>query len=91
MDMLEQYRLKVAVETMNDAFIVKKFEHDYPLIRAMDFFNRLFKLSKESNLANDLITAKKNLEPKKRMNLIQKLYKVYAYKVLNKLFQNIEF
>ena len=90
MDMLEQYRLKVAAETMSDAFLVKKFEHDYPLIRAMDFFNRLFKLSKESNLAHDLITAKKNLEPKKRMNLIQKLYKVYAYKVLNKLFQNIE-
>ena len=90
MSVLDKYRKKNAADTMSDAFLIKRFEHDYPLIRALDFFNRLSQISKDSNLANDLIKAKKDLEPKKRMNLIQKLYKVYAYKVLNKLFEKIE-
>ena len=64
--------------------------HDYPLIRALGFFKKLKEISKDSNLAKDLINAKDNLEPKKRTNLIKKLYKVYAYKVLNKLFDDLE-
>ena len=90
MSVLDKYRKTVAVDTVNNAFLIKKFEHDYPLIRAKAFFKKLLQISKENNLANDLVRAKKNLEPKKRMNLIQKLYKVYAYKVLNKLFERIE-
>ena len=86
MKTLDKLRKKKAVEALNDAFVVKKLLHDYPLIRALGFFKKLKELSKDSNLAKDLISAKDNLEPKKRTNLIKKLYKVYAYKVLNKLF-----
>ena len=90
MKLLDKLRKKKAVEGLNDALIVKKFLHDYPLIRALGFFKKLKELSKDSNLAKDLINAKENLEPKKRTNLIKKLYKVYAYKVLNKLFEDLE-
>ena len=90
MKTLDKLRKKKAVEALNDAFVVKKLLHDYPLIRALGFFKKLKELSKDSNLAKDLISAKDNLEPKKRTNLIKKLYKVYAYKVLNKLFDNLE-
>ena len=34
--------------------------------------------------------ARKNLEPQKKNNLIKKLFKVYAYKVLDKLFDDLE-
>ena len=87
---LDKLRKKKAVDSLNDAFLLQKLMHDYPLIRALGFFKKLKDLSKDSNLAKDLINAKKNLEPKKRGDLIKKLYKVYAYKVLNKLFDDLE-
>ena len=90
MQILDKLRKKNAVDTLNDAFLLKKLMHDYPLIRALGFFNKLKNLAKDTNLAKDLINAKKDLEPKKRNDLIKKLYKVYAYKVLNKLFDDLE-
>ena len=79
---------------MADAFILKKFLHDYPLIRAIGFLRKLREFArqrgKNDNLAKDLIKARKDLEPQKKSNLIKKLFKVYAYKVLNKLFDNLE-
>ena len=85
MSILEISKIKNAANTINDAFIIKKIEHDYPLIRALGFFKKLKEYSQNKNLGRDLIYAKRDLEPKKRSNLINKLYKVYAYKVLNKL------
>ena len=90
MGILDKLRKKIGTNTINDALLVKKFEHDYPLIRALGFLRKLKKLAKDSQLAKDLINAKNNLEPKKRSNLIQKLYKVYAYKVLNKFFDDLD-
>ena len=90
MDILDKLRKKKAVNDLSDAFIIKKFLHDYPLAMALGFLQKLKELSKDSNLEKDLIKAKNNLEPKKRTNLIKKLYKVYAFKVLNKLFDNLE-
>jgi len=90
MGILDKLRKKIGANTINDVLLVKKFEHDYPLIRALGFLRKLKKLAKENQLAKDLINAKNNLEPKKRSNLIQKLYKVYAYKVLNKLFDDLD-
>ena len=94
MDMLDKLETKNAVDTVTDASILKKFLHDYPLIRAIGFLRKLKALAKQKgkndNLAKDLIEAKKNLEPQKKNNLIKKLFKVYAYKVLNKLFDNLE-
>ena len=90
MEIYDKLRKKKAVNDINDAFLVKKFLHDYPLAGALGFLRRLKELSKDSNLAKDLVNAKRDLEPKKRTDLIKKLFKVYAYKVLNKLFNNLE-
>ena len=45
---------------------------------------------KNEDLAKTLISAKDYLEPQKKHILIKKLYKVYAYKVLNKLFEKLQ-
>ena len=94
MDILDKLRKKNAADAVSDASLVKKLLHDLPLIRALGFLRKLKRLAKErgknDNLARDLIDAKKDLEPKKKVNLIKKLFKVYAYKVLNKLFDNLE-
>ena len=87
---MDIFRNKNAANTLNSAFLVKKLMHDIPRARAFDFFDKLRDLTKGSDLANDLIEAKNDLEPKKRTNLINKLFKVYAYKVLNKLFDDLE-
>ena len=94
MDVLDKLRKKNAANAISDASLVKKLLHDLPLIRAIGFLRKLKRLAKEKgkndNLARDLIDAKENLEPKKKANLIKKLFKVYAYKVLSKLFNNLE-
>ena len=90
MKILDIFGNKNAANALNSAFLIKKLMHDIPRARAIDFFNKLKDLTRGSNLANDLINAKRNLEPKKRTNLINKLFKVYAYKVLNKFFDDLE-
>ena len=94
MALLDKIRKKNAANDIADASILKKLLHDYPLIRALGFLRKLKQFArqkgKNDNLAKDLIDAKKNLEPQKKNNLIKKLFKVYAYKVLNKLFDNLE-
>ena len=94
MTLLDKKHLKNTTNTLADVFLLKKFLHDYPLIRAIGFLRKLKALArqkgKNDNLAKDLIKAKKDLEPQKRNDLIKKLYKVYAYKVLNKLFDTLQ-
>ena len=94
MELLDKYNLKNDANTLADAFLLKKFLHDYPLIRAIGFLRKLRDFArqkgKNDNLASDLIMARKNLEPQKKNNLIKKLFKVYAYKVLDKLFDDLE-
>ena len=94
LDNLEQYMLNNDVKTMANIQILKKFLHDYPLLRAVGFLRKLKEISKQKGksevLANNLILAKNLLEPQKKNMLIKKLYKIYAYKVLNKLFEKLE-
>ena len=94
MDLLDKLRKKNAANTLSDVFLTKKLLHDIPLFRAVAFLRKLKYVARErgknDNLAKDLVNARNHLEPKKKSNLIKKLYKVYAYKVLNKLFNNLD-
>ena len=94
LDNLEKYMLNNDIDTMANAQILKKFLHDYPLIRALGFLRKLKEIAKQKgkneDLAKYLILAKDDIHPQKKHILIKKLYKVYAYKVLNKLFDNLQ-
>ena len=94
LDSLEKYMLDNDVRTMTNVQILKKFLHDYPLLRAVGFLRKLKEISKQKgkneDLAKNLFLAKKFIEPQKQHLLIKKLYKVYAYKVLNKLFDRLQ-
>ena len=94
LDNIEKYMLNNDVETMAQIQILKKFLHDYPLLRAVGFLRKLKEISKQKgkneDLAKDLILAKDNLQPQKKNILIKKLFKIYAYKVLNKLFEKLQ-
>ena len=99
MYILDLLRSRKATPNITNVSLLKKFLNDYPKIRAIGFLRRLraYALEKAKNdaLARDLLSAKQDLSPKKRLNLIKKLYKIYAYKVLNKLFdllyRNLEY
>ena len=94
LDNLEKYMLNNDVDTMANVQILKKFLHDYPLIRAVGFLRKLKDISKQKgkneDFAKNLILAKTHMEPQKKNILVKKLFKVYAYKVLKKLFDNLQ-
>ena len=94
LDSFEKYMLDNDVRTMANVQILKKFLHDYPLLRAVGFLRKLKEISKQKgkneDLAKNLILAKDHLEPQKKHILLKKLYKVYAYRVLNKLFEKLQ-
>ena len=94
LDTIEKFILTKDINTMADSLILKKFLHDYPYIRALGFLKKLKDISnqkgKNEELAKNLILAKNNIEPQKRNVLLKKLFKIYAYQVLNKLFNILE-
>ena len=90
MYILDLLRSRKATPNITNVSLLKKFLNDYPKIRAIGFLRKLrdYALEKAKNdaLAKDLLSAKNDLSPQKRLNLIKKLYKIYAYKVLDKFF-----
>ena len=62
MDVLDKLRKKNAANKVADASLLKKFLHDYPLIRALGFLRKLKELArqrgKNDNLAQDLVKFK---------------------------------
>ena len=80
--------------TLYNIILLKKLLHDIPkfflinaLYRIRDFANNK---DKNTKLADDLLLSKKYIKNKKVSPLIKKLYKIYAYKVIDKLFNNIQ-
>ena len=93
MDLLDLKQTRDDTNTMNQAMLLKKILHDIPNLYKYTALNKLkdFADNKElnDNLAKNLSLAKKDLKPKKISPLIDRLYKIYAYKVLDKLINNI--
>ena len=76
--------------TLYNIILLKKLFNDIPkfylinaLYRIKDFADNK---SKNEKLADDLLRSKKDIKPKQMSPFIKKLYKVYAYKVLDNLF-----
>ena len=74
--------------------LIKKLFENIPKIYLINAFNKIKEYADSKNknekLADDLLKSKNDLKTKKVSPLIQKLYKVYAYKVLENLFNNIQ-
>ena len=82
-----------ATNTVKDASIVKKVDSAIPVARSYDFFDRLRKISdyinKYTKLGDDLVKSKDDLDGFNKYKLLRKLYKVYYYKVIDKMFDNL--
>ena len=92
-DALDKINKLKAIKTVNSVFLLKKFLHDLPYIRAIDFFNRLKKIyelkKKLTALGDTLIKTKKDLDDKNKEKFIKQLYKLYVQRTLEKLMKKL--
>ena len=79
--------------TMYQVFLIKKLFNDIPKMYKYTALNKLkdFSDNKDKNkkLGENLLLAEKDIKPKIIAPLLKKIYKVYAYKVLDNLFNAI--
>ena len=74
--------------------LLKKLFNDLPKFFLINAFRRIKdfadKKNKNKKLADDLLRTKNDINLKKIFPLIKRIYKIYAYKVIDKLFNNIQ-
>ena len=93
MDLLDLKQKRDDTNTLSNAMLVKKLFNDIPKFKKL---NALYKIEDFANnkynnerLSEDLIDAKNEIKPQLISPLIEKIYKVYAYKVLDNLYDTI--
>ena len=79
--------------TLNHVFTLKKVLHDIPLIRSKVLYQNLRTLyeinKKYKNLGKQLTSSRKDMVDQAKDILLDKLYKLYYYKILEKLFDKL--
>jgi hypothetical protein len=94
MDTIQQRKYIEGLKIINAVGILKKFLHDYPKIRALDFFKRLKGFTelkrKFSVLSSLLLKAKDDLNQKNKEKFYNKTKKNYVYDTLDKLIKQIK-
>ena len=92
-DALDLRNLINATNIIKDVSICKRVDIAVPVARAYNFFDRIRKkseyLTKYKKLAEDLVKSKDDLDGFNKYTLLNKLYKVYYYKVLDNLFNRL--
>ena len=77
------------VDNINRAMTLKKLLHDIPLVRAKFFLDKIKEISdrknKYSRLGEDIIKAKNDLDTQKKIQLLDKIYKLYYLNKINEL------
>jgi hypothetical protein len=94
MKILEIKTLKDSVDHLADVSLLIKLLKNILKIRALYFLRKLKENGKRNNLYNNLsqnlINTNDKLLNEKAKPLINKIFKIYAYKVISTLFDNIE-
>ena len=76
-------------DDINRAMTLKKLLHDIPLVRAKYFLDKIKEISdrknKYSRLGEDIIKAKNDLDTQKKIQLLDKIYKLYYLNKINEL------
>jgi hypothetical protein len=93
-DMINIKSIKDAANTIKDASIIKQIKSAIPVARMHDFLNRLKNIHKKrqlyEQLGDDLVKAKEDLNEYNKMDLLNRLYKVYYYKIINNMFDTLD-
>ena len=93
MNTLDLHTAKNSAKIMYNLLILKKILHDIPKLRKYYFLKRLRSFGRHNEdykkLSNDLVDARDDLSLKKRSPVINKILRLYTYKVLSNLFNDI--
>jgi len=94
MQVMSKNKLKSDINTLTDAFLVKKLKHDIPYARAKSFFDKLRniydKKNKNEKLANSLKNANDNMNDQHKKQILNKILKLYTYKKLDNMLNACE-
>ena len=93
-DVMDTRRKIIGADTINAACLVKKLFKTIPKIRALDFFDRLRRNAEAKkqyeDFANTLKSAHKDLVDQTKSDLAQKVYRLFIYRKLNKMFNGLQ-
>ena len=94
MKILEIKKIKQSANNLSDASQIVKLLNDILKARAIYFLRKIKNEGKKNNLyynlSNDLVNSNNELLNEKRKPLIHKILKIYTYKVLSNLFDNLD-
>ena len=94
MNVLETKRIKNSANYLYDVFLLSKLLKDIQKTRAIYFLRKIREEGKNNdlytNLSNDLVDTKDDYLYKFKVPIMNKIYRMYAYKVLSNLFKYLE-
>ena len=94
MNVLETKRIKNSANYLYDVFLLSKLLKDIQKTRAVYFLRKIREEGKNNdlynNLSNDLVDTKDDLLYKLKVPIMNKIYRMYTYKVLSNLFKYLE-
>ena len=94
MNILEIKRIKNSATYLYDVFLLTKLLKDIQKTRAVYFLRKIKEEGKNNdlynNLSNDLVDTKDDLLYKFKVPIMNKIYRMYTYKVLSNLFKYLE-
>ena len=94
LNVLDKKTLTNSVKNITDIFLVSKLLKDIPKIRALNFLKNIKKEGRYHKLykiiAYDIVDVKEDLLNKSKKPFLDKILKIYVYKVLSNLFKKLE-
>jgi len=94
LDLIHQKNLKNSVNTIKNVSILKKLNSAIPVSRAYDFLDKLRNIYDKkqlySQLRDDILKAKDDLDGFNKTQFLNRLYKIYYYKILDNLFNTLD-
>ena len=94
MNVLGKKQTKNSVNFISDVSMISKFLKDIPKARAINFLQKIKKQGRYNNLykilSYDLVDTRDDLQKNNKKPIIDKILKMYAYKVLSNLFDKLD-
>ena len=94
LDIIKIKNIKNSANTIKNASIVKKINTSIPVARTYDFLDKLKNLydkrRKYEKLGDDLLKAKDDLDGFNKTELLNRLYKIYYYKLIDNMFNTLD-
>lgn len=92
-DRINVRRHIISAESVNSACLIKRLFNTIPKVHKWNFLNKLRKygdMKERSNkIANGLKSAHKDLVNKNKSVLVHKIYRLYIYRKLDKMYDNL--